>query len=406
MAVCFVSLQIFWAKIIRKGGNQIMGQHQIPVPKDIPQWPFVSIIVVNHNGVSLLRECFESLAEVDYSKDWFEVILGDNASTDDSVSMTRSDFPWVQVIRFDHNYGFCRTNNVCATKAHGEYLVFLNNDTIVTASWLKELVLGAISEPGVVSCACKMLFPHLKDGHVINSAGGVIFPSGCGFYDGWMDDDSVRYDQPKYTGFGCGAGVLVKRDFFLSTGGFDEYFFYSGEEMDLGYRAWMTGHKVIYNPRAVMYHYMGKTGFRGQGVTPSIEFLVVRNNLYFILKNFQWPLIIEGTLLHGLRVLFKMAYALAHRNIAIAASLVRAQWHIIKDFRRIWKKRAATQKARTVSDGKLREMGIIASSLEVFRRYRDGAKNMKRFFSGSLYDDRDAVKIKRNENGEMIFYRP
>lgn len=370
------------------------------------QLPFVSIIIVNYNGESFLTECFESLERLNYPREQFEVILGDNASTDNSVAFTEKNYPWAKVIPFDDNYGFCKTNNVCAQKAKGDYLVFLNNDTFVDPNWLTELVSGVLSEPNIVSCASKMLFPHLNEGRVINSAGGVIFPSGCGLYDGWMADDSPAFGSTKYTGFGCGAGVLVQKKFFLETGGFDEYFFYSGEEMDLGYRAWLTGHKVLYNPHAVMYHYMGKTGFRGKGVTPTIEFLLVRNNLYFILKNFEWYLIIEGLILFGLRVLLKMAYALAHGNVNIIFALIKAHWHIAKDIRQILTNRIKTQKYRVVSDRNLRRLGVITTSVEVFRRYAIGMKNMQRFAQGSLYDNKDAVKIKKNKDGDLVFFKP
>lgn len=368
--------------------------------------PFASIIIVNFNGEGFLRECFDSLESLNYPREQFEVILGDNASTDNSIAFTQANYPWVRIVKFDDNYGFCKPNNICAKEAKGEYLVFLNNDTFVDKNWLMELVLGVLSEPGIVSCASKILFPHLNAGNVINAAGGVIFPCGCGLYEGWMADDSFLFNTKKYTGFGCGAGVLVQRDFFLETGGFDEYYFYSGEEMDLGYRAWLTGHKVLYNPQALMYHYMGKTGFRGKGVTPTIEFLLVRNNLYFIIKNFEWYLVAEGLLLFEIRALLKITYALSKFNFYIVAAIFRAHWHLVKDIKTVFKNRANMQAHRKISDNRLREIGVLTTSIEVFRRYAVGMKNMKRFASGSLYDNKDAVKIKKNKSGDLVFFKP
>jgi GT2 family glycosyltransferase len=368
--------------------------------------PFISIIVLNFNGESFLKECFESLSKLEYPHDRFEVIMGDNASTDNSVAYTRKYYPWIRVIEFEYNYGFCKSNNKCAKQAQGLYLVFLNNDTYVDKNWLKELVAGVLAEPGTLSCASKILFPHLKKGTIINAAGGVIFPSGCGLYEGWMADDAPDFNIKKYTGFGCGAGVLIQKDFFLQTGGFDEYYFYSGEEMDLGFRAWLSGYKVFYNPLAVMYHYMGKTGFRGKGVTPTIEFLVVRNNLYFILKNFEWYMAIEGFLLFELKALLKIGYALVQRNFPICKSIVKAHLHILKDIRKIRKSRLRVQKLRKVSDRNLRKFGIITTSIGVFQRYAVGMKNIKRFAQGSFYDNKDAVKLKKNKRGEFYFHKP
>ena len=368
--------------------------------------PFISIIVLNFNGESFLKECFESLSKLEYPHDRFEIIMGDNASTDNSVAYTRKYYPWVRVIEFEDNYGFCKSNNKCAKQAQGQYLVFLNNDTYVDKNWLKELVLGVLSEPDIISCASKILFPHLNNGTVINAAGGVIFPSGCGLYEGWMADDTKDFNIKKYTGFGCGAGVLIERKFFLETGGFDEYYFYSGEEMDLGFRVWLYGFKVLYVPKAVMYHYMGKTGFRGQGVTPTIEFLVIRNNLYFILKNFEMQILLKGLSLFYLKAFYKALYAILHKNIHIPAAIIRAHLDILKDIGKIRSNRKRTQTKRRLSDKKLRQAGIIVNSKEVIRRYRTGMQNMKRFVEGSIYDTKDSVKIRRNQKGELVFYKP
>lgn len=366
--------------------------------------PFVSIVVLNFNGKEYLAGCFTSLEKLDYPKDRFEVIMGDNASTDDSIEYVNRHFPWVKTVRFDKNYGFCKSNNLCAQQAKGEYLVFLNNDTFVEKDWLTHLVQGALSEPGILSCACKILFPHLKNGKVINAAGGVIFPSGGGLYEGWMEEDSSRYRQQKYTGFGCGAGVLVQKNFFIESGGFDEYYFYSCEEMDLGLRVWLHGYKVLYVPSAVMYHYMGRTGFRGKGVTPTIEFLVNRNNLYFILKNFEFATAAQGLLFFTARSLYKILYSLFYRNLHIPIALGKACLFILKDAKRILKTRKSVQAARKVTDQELCRQGVLVGINEVLRRYYQGLKNMKKYQSGSLYDTKDRVKIRIDEKGEFTFY--
>lgn len=369
-------------------------------------YPSASVVILNFNGREFLGECLESLAKLRYPKDRLEVIMGDNASIDNSVDYVNHNFPWVKVVRFDKNYGFCKGNNLSAREAKGEYLVFLNNDTFVTEDWLSELVKGAVSEPGVLSCACKILCPQLGDGKVIQAAGGNIFASGGGFYEGWMDEDSERYNVRKYTGFGCGAGVLVEKKFFLETGGFDEYYFYSNEEMDLGFRVWLHGYKVLYVPTAVMYHYMGKTGFRGKGMTPSIEFLVNRNNVYFILKNFEWPTIIRGLFLFMMRTIFKVVYALFHANFQIPLALARAHYYVFKDFPKILRVRVTTQKSRKVSDRELVRRGVLATNWQAIRLFNEGAKRMKKYVTGSFYDTKDAVKVKIDKNGETTFYKP
>ena len=134
--------------------------------------PFISIIVVNYNGKHFLGECFASLENLEYPKDKFEVILVDNASTDGSVQYVRENFSRVNILQLDKNYGFCKPNNDGVKLANGEYVVFLNNDTVVTKEWLFELVKGALSEEQLASCASKMLYYDRRN--AINTAGGKL----------------------------------------------------------------------------------------------------------------------------------------------------------------------------------------------------------------------------------------
>ncbi len=365
----------------------------------------VSIIILNFNGKMWLAGCLDSLRGLDFPKEKLEIILGDNASTDDSVKFVKEHYPKVKIVAFDRNYGFCKPNNICAKTAAGEFLVFLNNDTFVTRDWLRNLVAAAQADPQVVSCASKIFFADPPGGKVLNAAGGVFLCSGSGAYDGWMTEDRGQFDVPRETGFGCAAGVLVRRDFFLETGGFDEYFFYSSEEMDLGYRAWMLGKRVLYVPSAVMDHHMGKTGFRGKGVTPAIEFLICRNHLYFLLKNFQLPPLIKGLFLYEIRVLLKIVYAAVRGQFRILGAILGGQLTILKDLPWILKARKDTQRMRKVSDKALTERGLLLGIRATVRRNQKLLKALGKYGNGSLYDDRDKTRIGRDSQGDLVFLR-
>ncbi|OGX06896.1 MAG: hypothetical protein A3G87_00620 [Omnitrophica bacterium RIFCSPLOWO2_12_FULL_50_11] len=365
--------------------------------------PFVSIIVLNFDGKEWLKECLASLEKLHYPKDRYEVIMGDNGSTDGSGEYVAQNFSWVRIFRFRKNYGFCKANNLCARGAKGDYLVFLNNDTFVEKDWLRFLVEEARSGPNILSCASKMFFPQYKRGHLVQTAGGVIVPSGCGLYEGWMEEDSEAYNVPRDTGFGCAAGVLIERQFFLETGGFDEYYFYSGEEADLGFRVWAYGYKVRYVPTAVMYHFMGRTGFRGKGVTPTIEYLILRNSLYFILKNFEWVNVLKGILLYEARVVAKILYALAKGNFPILAAILKAHATLLKDRGKVLRVRREMQQKRRVTDKELRQKGVLISVPEFIRRNYRLVKNLKRYQTGDFYDTKDTVRVKVDEEGDWVF---
>lgn len=365
--------------------------------------PFISVIVLNYNGKKWLKDCFESLENLEYPKDKYEVIMGDNASTDDSVDYVKENFPWVRVLQFDKNYGFCKGNNLCAMSAMGEYLVILNNDTFVDAMYLKNLISGISSDEKTISAVGKIFHSNSK---LIWSAGGVIFPDGCGHYTGWFASDSNKYNIPKYTGFGTGAGVLIEKKFFLSTGGFDEYYFYTGEENDLGFRIWANGYKVKYVPSAIMYHYCGGTGSPHKYRTsPTMEFLITRNKLYFIIKNFDLTNVVNGVILHLFRSLALIIYTILHKNIYIPISIIKAYLFVIKDIKAILKSRKTFQKTKIVKDGELYKQGIIVGIKEWFNLYINALRNYKKISEGIVFDIKDSVKIKTNNEEEFIFYK-
>ena len=363
--------------------------------------PFVSIIILNFNGKRWLKECFGSLEALDYPRDKFEVIMGDNASIDGSVQWVEQTYAWVKIVRFTKNYGFCKANNLCAEHAIGKYLIFLNNDTFVDKYWLANMVDAVTSDRDVISSTGK-IFATIGEGNILNAAGGVIFPAGCGLYEGWLEPDSDKYNLKKYTAFGCGAGVLIDKEFFRTTGGFDEYYFYSGEEMDLGYRVWLFGYKVVYNPSAVMHHHIGKTGSRQRSRSPSTEFLITRNKIYFTLKNFELINVWKGICCVLVESLYKITYCLSKRNFAVIAAIIKAYITIIMDLNKIIKSRDFIQKRRKISDAKLRRKGILVKINTWLYYAKRAVKNMEKYFT-NIYDTKDVMKITKDFDGIYVF---
>lgn len=324
--------------------------------------PLVSIIVVNYNGKRHLRECFNSLQNQSYPRDRFEVILVDNASTDGSVEYIRESFPWVRILQLDKNYGFCRPNNEGVKIARGEYVVLLNNDTVVTEGWLSELVKGVLADDEVICCASKMLYYDRKD--LINTAGGKITIIGGGFYRGYGDKDGPKYDKFEYTGFGCGAGVLVKKDFFQNIGGFDEDYFASCEEHDLGWKSWLYGYKVLYVPTAVMYHKESATFGTKSSFQPTKVYLITRNRLYNLAKNLQARNVMKALFISFAFNLYRSIKYMVQGNFASVNSIAKAYVDFMKNFKKVLAKRKIAQKNRKLSDRELYQLGVIATLRE------------------------------------------
>jgi GT2 family glycosyltransferase len=345
--------------------------------KDV--FPFVSIIVVNYNGKHHLKDNLASLGELNYPKDNFEVILVDNGSKDGSVEYVRNSFPWVKVLRLDKNYGFCKPNNEGAKIAKGTYLVFLNNDTVVDKNWLQELVKGIQGESNVLCCASKILYYDRRN--IINAAGGKITQIGGGFYRGYGERDCGKYNGFTYTGFGCAAGVLIDKNFFISIGGFDEDYFASCEEHELGLRVWMYGYKVLYVPTAIMYHKeSGTFGTKGS-FQPMKVYLITRNRLYNMVKNFELSNVMRGMIAGAIFDTYRSAKYLIAGNFTSIRSTLRAYLDFAKNLQKMFKKRSFVQNRRNRSDKELYKLNVIAT----FKESIIEEKRLSRVLKGSFY---------------------
>jgi GT2 family glycosyltransferase len=335
-------------------------------------YPFVSIIALNYNGKKYLTDLFQSIKEIDYPQDKFETLMGDNASTDDSVNFVREHFPFVKVLKLAQNYGFCKGNNLCANQARGQYVVFLNTDTIVTKGWLKNLVEAVVSDKSVMAAGSKLLKPFTFNGkEVIDYAGGKITYE-LSFYEGLYEFDDEKYSIQKYTGFGCGAAVIVNKKFFDDIGGFDEYYFGGGEEVELGLRVWQHGFKVLYVPSSIVYHLRYST-FKIVNSRPTYEW--TKSMFYFTIKNYESKNVIlyisESLFFSQLPKLFSFILT---GNIAGFMSVIRGLFDFLAELKkgvltRIYQKRSEIEKNRKFSDKDLAQLGITTSFAER-TRYR------------------------------------
>ena len=324
--------------------------------------PWVSIVIVNWNGKNFLPVCLNSLAALDYPPEKVEVIVVDNASTDGSQEYISHNHPDIKIIQLDKNYGFCKPNNEGAKAAAGEYLVFLNNDTEVTPGWLSALVRPALEDEEVISVASKMLYYDRRD--TINTAGGKITIIGGGFYRGYCDKDGPAYNQPGYTGFGCAAGVLVRRDFFLDSGGFDEDYFAACEEHDLGWRAWLYGYRVAYAPGAVMYHRESGTFGSRSNFDPAKVYLNTRNRLYHIVKNLQSVNVLRALLIYCGFNFYRSLRMLLAGNPAAVGAVCRGHVDFTANLGKTLEKRRRVQRNRKRSDAELYRLSVIATLKE------------------------------------------
>jgi len=234
--------------------------------------PLVSIIIVNYNGRTLLENCFKSLAQVNYSN--FETILVDNNSEDDSIQYVKENFSNTIIIKLEKNHGFAYPNNVGAKNAKGKYLLFLNNDTEVKPDFLFELVNIMEKDPKIGICQSMLLNPNGE----VDSSGDFIDDIGISY------SSKERVENIREILSARGASMMIRKSVFEKLGGFDEKFFVSFEDVDLGWRSWILGYKVVVVPESIVYHIGGQTIKTMNSV---VSFHRLKNHLSMKITNFE-----------------------------------------------------------------------------------------------------------------------
>lgn len=244
--------------------------------------PFVSIIIVNWNGKENLRECLESLSKIDYSN--YEVILVDNGSIDESVFLVRSQFPKVTIVESGKNLGFAGGNNLGYQKSKGEYVLFLNNDTLVTRNFLGNLVDFIKERKDLAIIQPKILFhrPGTALHHKINSIGSFLLRSGFLYHLDYGKKDTKR-ELPYEIFSAYGACFLARRSVIKKVGLFDPDYFAYFEETDLCHRVWLAGYKIMILPNVIIYHKGAKTAEKLP--TAFIQYHSFKNRIASFFKN-------------------------------------------------------------------------------------------------------------------------
>jgi len=248
--------------------------------------PLASIIISNYNGREHLLEFFESLEKISYKN--FEIIFIDNNSSDDSVDFIKKNYNYVKIIQNKKDYGFSGANNIAARYATGKYLIFLNIDTVVDRNWLIELIKVAETSEDIGIVVGKELYYHERT--IINFAGFSSDKYLKHHRIGYNERDCEMYNKNRITFFASGASFLIKREVYQKIGLFEDLYYAFYEDLDLSWRTWLAGYKIIYAPKSFIYH---KTGAILGRKNPRKTYLIERNKLRTLLKNYELKTIIK-----------------------------------------------------------------------------------------------------------------
>jgi len=245
-----------------------------------------SIIIPNMNGMEHLPDCCASLAAADYPPDRQEWIVSDNGSVDGAVAWLRAHYPQARIVENGRNIGFAAGCNAGAAVATGTWLVFLNNDTRVHPDWLHGYARALARDPHAV---CAGSYMRSWDDSEVDFDGAAANLFGAGRQRsvvGWPDRPQPLGDGDPLL-FACGGAMCVRRDVFAAVGGFDPRFFIYFEDVDLGWRLWVLGYRVIFARSSIVYHKEGGTSGATRAPSYRRYRLFERNVLALILKNYE-----------------------------------------------------------------------------------------------------------------------
>jgi GT2 family glycosyltransferase len=315
----------------------------------------VSVIIVNWNGKKYLKECCSSLRSQNYPN--IEIIIVDNGSIDGSVNYVRKHYPNIKIIKNNKNLGYAGGNNVGYNAAKGEYILFLNNDTKVTKSFLTNLVKVLESSDRIGVVQSKILLMDMPER--IDSIGSFLTPTGFLYHFGVQKKDVSKYNvqMPIYSA--KGACALFRRDVLkkveVDETIFDERFFCYFEETDLAHRIWLAGYKILYVPSSVIFHKLGATSVSLDN--EFVQFHSFKNRISSYLKNFGASQLILILPLHLLICEFFSLTSLLSKNFKLFFAIQRAIW---------WN---VTQIKNTLRLRKIVQSTIRRESDEVIKKY-------------------------------------
>lgn len=275
----------------------------------------IAVVILNWNGAKLLEQFLPSV--VAYSNE-ANIYVADNASTDNSIAVIKEQFPSVQIIQNEGNFGFAMGYNVALQNVEEPYYALVNSDIEVTENWLSPILTIFDNEPNTGIIQPKILDYKNKDYfEYAGAAGGYIDQYGYPYCRGRIfesiEKDHRQYDDQTEIFWASGSCFFIRKEIYRTLNGFDPDFFAHQEEIDLCWRAFNLGYSAKYTSKSVVYHVGGATLNHSN---PKKTFLNFRNSLFMLLKNLPshqlFPIIFIRLVLDGLagiQFIFKGKFA-------------------------------------------------------------------------------------------------
>jgi GT2 family glycosyltransferase len=317
----------------------------------------VSVIIVTYNNAADIRMCLDSLTADDFRG--CEILVYDNASSDGTPSIVSAAFPQVKLTLSDENVGFAAGNNNAVAEAIGQYLVFLNPDSIVAKGWLEPLlkVLENDGTVGAVTPEIAFADPPVR----VNTCGNTIHFSGITYCR--RLGEPLSDDEPHEVGAVSGAAFVIRRRLFQELGGFPEGYFMYYEDTDLSLKLRLHGWRCMAVPASKIRHAY-EPGFSSRKL-----FFLERNRYLTMFSRLPGWLLLFMMPSITVMELVSWGYSLTHGRAGLAAKL--SSWRAIWE-RRSWIRQQRKQWVHDDLDGAFLLRGFAS---RVDAGYIDGRKS-------------------------------
>ena len=300
-----------------------------------------AVVILNWNGREFLKKFLPTV--IKYSSNDAQIIVADNASSDDSVEVLKSEFPEVRIILNKKNGGFATGYNEALKQVEAEYYILLNSDIEVTENWINPIIKMMENDLNIAACQPKIKsFYEQEKFEYAGAAGGFIDKYGYPFCRGRvfqsLEIDEGQYNDAIEIFWGSGAAFFVRAELFHKLGGLDDDFFAHMEEIDLCWRFKNEGYKIMYCPDSVVFHVGGGTLPKSSSRKTYLNF---RNNFSLMYKNLPQDRILKTILARlVLDAIAAMKFLLQGGGKDFLA-VVRAHLSFYKNFKKLKQKRNA-----------------------------------------------------------------
>lgn len=245
----------------------------------VKMFPKVIIIILNWNGWRDTVECVESVLIATYPN--FEAVIVDNGSPDDSVAILSAHFPQVSLLQVPENRYYAGGNNVgirYALAVGADYIMLLNNDTVVHPDFLNSLV-AAMEKDATLAAVGGTLYYYGPNNLIQNTGGHINFKTGHVYTLGDNEEERNQFSQPREVDFICGAAILLRSAVIEKIGLLDEALKLYAEESDWCLRAKKNGYRIMFIPNSRVMH---KGAVSSETIKPLATYLANRNKIWLV----------------------------------------------------------------------------------------------------------------------------